>query len=125
MVAGMVAVGTRPPPPPPSRPLLLEEVPGGGGQERARRGPTSPSFSGLDELRGVVGELRTWGNNKLKPIHHDGLRKPGETPRAKMAHGKAGAGTDGSVYLSPSLWYASHPVYSQLKKIGEEQAARA
>ena len=63
--------------------------------------------------------------DKSKPILNDGLRKPGETPLAKMAHGKAGAGTDGSVHLSPSLWYASHPVYSQLKKIGEEQAARA
>lgn len=63
--------------------------------------------------------------DKLKPILNDGLRKPGETPLALKAHGAAGAGSSGSIYLSPSLWYAGHPVYSELKKIGEERWVQA
>lgn len=63
--------------------------------------------------------------DKLKPILNDGLRKPGETPLAVIAHGSLGAGAQGSVYLSPSLWYASHPVYSTLKKIGKDRWVQA
>lgn len=63
--------------------------------------------------------------HKLKPILTSGLRKPGETPLVKAVHGQVGAGPDGSVYLTPSLWYASHPAYSPLMKIGEERWAQA
>lgn len=78
------------------------------------------------------GEIDSWpvayhgtSCDKLKPILSDGLRKPGETPLATQAHGALGAGPNGSVYLSPSLWYAAHPTYSPLKRIGEERWAQA
>eukprot|EP00929_Paragymnodinium_shiwhaense_P098536 TRINITY_DN60003_c0_g1_i1.p1 TRINITY_DN60003_c0_g1~~TRINITY_DN60003_c0_g1_i1.p1 ORF type:complete len:630 (+),score=52.08 TRINITY_DN60003_c0_g1_i1:58-1947(+) len=57
----------------------------------------------------------------ISSILRFGLRKPGELHWVKQAHGAAGAGAEGSLYVSPSLWIASHPVYSQLKQIGEDR----
>jgi hypothetical protein len=47
--------------------------------------------------------------------------KPGEMPSVQMAHGSAGAGPDGAIYASPSLWLASHPVYSTLLQLDENR----
>ena len=58
---------------------------------------------------------------KLPSILNSGLRKPGELPWLETAHGTAGAAATGAVYVSPSLWYASHPVYSSLKRVGTER----
>mmetsp|Transcript_14811 Transcript_14811/g.47543 ORF Transcript_14811/g.47543 Transcript_14811/m.47543 type:complete len:403 (+) Transcript_14811:424-1632(+) len=38
-----------------------------------------------------------------------------------MAHGSTGAQPDGAIYTSPSLWLASHPVYSTLLKLDDER----
>eukprot|EP00928_Gymnodinium_smaydae_P047485 TRINITY_DN31700_c0_g1_i1.p1 TRINITY_DN31700_c0_g1~~TRINITY_DN31700_c0_g1_i1.p1 ORF type:complete len:802 (-),score=44.91 TRINITY_DN31700_c0_g1_i1:64-2469(-) len=61
----------------------------------------------------------------LASILHAGLRKPKELPGVWRKHGGCNSGPNGSLYLSPSLWYSSHPVYSTLHKIGEEQWAQA
>lgn len=63
--------------------------------------------------------------DKLLPILSKGLRKPGELPEVVVEHGQCGAGENGAIYLTPSLWYASHPVYSPLKKLGRERWAQA
>eukprot|EP00931_Biecheleriopsis_adriatica_P086254 TRINITY_DN60965_c0_g1_i1.p1 TRINITY_DN60965_c0_g1~~TRINITY_DN60965_c0_g1_i1.p1 ORF type:complete len:428 (-),score=41.40 TRINITY_DN60965_c0_g1_i1:113-1396(-) len=59
--------------------------------------------------------------DNLGSILDEGLRKPGEVPWVRQAHGAAGAGPDGAIYVTPSLWYASHPVYSTLKRTGEDR----
>ena len=41
-----------------------------------------------------------------------------------MEHGQARAGPTGAVYVSRSLWYASHPVYDPLKCVGYERWVR-
>ena len=69
-------------------------------------------------------ELKDWpvayhgtDSSKLGPILEAGLRRPGELPSVQMVHGNAGAGPDGAIYASPSLWLASHPVYSTFLQI--------
>merc|ERR1712187_295560 len=47
----------------------------------------------------------------------EGLRCP--EGREMVAHGQAG-GTGQTIYLSPSVEYAAHPVYSPLVELGEE-----
>lgn len=85
------------------------------------------SIDGSMPARIEFEEIRSWpiayhGTKceKLPPILKQGLRKPGELPWLCSEHGQARAGPDLAVYLSPSLWYASHPVYSPLKKIKDE-----
>jgi len=36
--------------------------------------------------------------------------------RVQIGHGQFGAGPDGAVYATPSLWLASHPAYNFLLK---------
>lgn len=62
---------------------------------------------------------------KLLPILSKGLRKPGELPEVVVEHGQCGADEKGAIYLTPSLWYASHPVYAPLKQLGHERWAQA
>lgn len=50
-----------------------------------------------------------------------GLRAPRRPDQ--LAHGQAG-GTGSSIYLSPSVEYAAHPVYSQLIELGPEHWAQ-
>eukprot|EP00929_Paragymnodinium_shiwhaense_P061420 TRINITY_DN30679_c0_g2_i1.p1 TRINITY_DN30679_c0_g2~~TRINITY_DN30679_c0_g2_i1.p1 ORF type:complete len:816 (-),score=84.49 TRINITY_DN30679_c0_g2_i1:113-2560(-) len=57
----------------------------------------------------------------LAAILKAALRKSSEVPDVVRRHGGCGAGPTGSIYLSPSLWYSSHPVYSKLKKLGPER----
>mmetsp|Transcript_163152 Transcript_163152/g.523183 ORF Transcript_163152/g.523183 Transcript_163152/m.523183 type:complete len:641 (-) Transcript_163152:109-2031(-) len=88
-----------------------------------------PWFSGGNGDRHInYPEIKSWpvayhGTDcaKAESILRSGLRKPGELPWVAKKHGAAGGGRQGSVYLSPSLGYASHPVYSALKKLGTER----
>jgi len=63
--------------------------------------------------------------DNLSSILNAGLRKPGEVPWVCVQHGNAGAGEAGAVYVSPSLWCSSHPVYSPLKRVGTERWVQA
>eukprot|EP00439_Symbiodinium_sp_Y106_P018775 s6671_g2.t1 len=44
------------------------------------------------------------------------LRRPGQGGATK-AHGAAGARKEGTVYVTPSIYYAAHPVYAPLNQI--------
>ena len=57
----------------------------------------------------------------LPSILSKGLRKPGEVPWLVAMDGNGVAGKEGAIYVTPSLFYASHPVYSTLKKIRHER----
>lgn len=76
-----------------------------------------PDFA---ELQGWPVAYHGTDSSNLGPILEAGLRKPGELPSVQMAHGNAGAGPDGAIYASPSLWLASHPVYSTLLKLTDD-----
>lgn len=45
------------------------------------------------------------------------LRKPGQGG-ATQQHGGAGASASGTIYVTPSIYYAAHPVYAPLHEVG-------
>jgi len=51
----------------------------------------------------------------------EGLRSP--TSKKDVAHGQAG-GTGSTIYLSPCIEYAAHPVYSQLVELDDDHWAQ-
>lgn len=92
---------------------------------------TTPWMEGAKQLI-EFGEIDDWpiayhgtSCDKLLPILSKGLRRPGELPEVVVEHGQCGADGDGAIYMTPSLWYASHPVYSPLKELGSERWAQA
>ena len=48
------------------------------------------------------------------------LRRPG-IRGAVQAHGAAGAASQGTIYVSPSIYYAGHPVYAPLNELENSQ----
>jgi len=59
-------------------------------------------------------------NNKhALPILLSGLKPPGSNG-IQVEHGQAGANGQPTIYCSPSIEYAAHPVYSQLFKLAED-----
>eukprot|EP00746_Dinoflagellata_sp_MGD_P035123 gnl/MRDRNA2_/MRDRNA2_18394_c0_seq1.p1 gnl/MRDRNA2_/MRDRNA2_18394_c0~~gnl/MRDRNA2_/MRDRNA2_18394_c0_seq1.p1 ORF type:complete len:560 (-),score=105.84 gnl/MRDRNA2_/MRDRNA2_18394_c0_seq1:400-2079(-) len=62
-------------------------------------------------------------SDKIVPILLQGLRKPGEEG-VVITHGQAWSQSNSTIYLSPSIEYAGHPVYAELFEVEDGRWAQ-